>query len=155
MKPISFTHWPWRRRMASQNLMTPPLFNQTNKMAHSQLKSKNLLYRGNQYFSSGKIYPSLSNIELVHPRWRHIFRVTDHLCGEFTGHRWIPHTKASDASFDVFFDLCLIKRLSKQSWGWWFETPLRPLWRDCNATFITIILHVFAHIKIKCLAAVL
>ena len=26
-----------------------------------------------------------------------IFRVTGHLCGEFTGHRWIPHTKANDA----------------------------------------------------------
>ena len=25
------------------------------------------------------------------------FRVTGHLCGEFTGPRWIPHTKASDA----------------------------------------------------------
>ena len=26
-----------------------------------------------------------------------IFRVTGHLCGEFTGHRWIPRIKASDA----------------------------------------------------------
>ena len=26
-------------------------------------------------------------------------------------------------SFDVFFDLHLNKRLNKQSWGWWFETP--------------------------------
>ena len=26
-----------------------------------------------------------------------IFRVTDHLCGKFTGPRWILHTKASDA----------------------------------------------------------
>ena len=26
-----------------------------------------------------------------------IFRVTGPLCGEFTGHRWIPLTKASDA----------------------------------------------------------
>ena len=26
-----------------------------------------------------------------------IFRVTGHLCGEFTGLRWIPHTKVSDA----------------------------------------------------------
>ena len=25
--------------------------------------------------------------------------------------------------------------LSKHSWGWWFETPLRPLWRHCNETF--------------------
>ena len=31
--------------------------------------------------------------------------------------------------FDDFFDLRLNKRLSKQSWGWWFETPSRPLWR--------------------------
>ena len=35
-------------------------------------------------------------------------------------------------SFDVFFDLRLNKRLSKQSWGWWFETPSSPLWRHCN-----------------------
>ena len=44
-----------------------------------------------------------------------IFRVTGHLCGEFTGPRWIPRTKAS-----------------KQSWGWWFERLSRPLWRQCN-----------------------
>ena len=34
-------------------------------------------------------------------------------------------------SFDVFFDLRLNKRLHKQSWGWWFETPSRSLWRHC------------------------
>ena len=34
-----------------------------------------------------------------------IFRVTGHLCGEFTGPRWIPRTKAMTRSFDVFFDL--------------------------------------------------
>ena len=31
-----------------------------------------------------------------------IFRVTGHLCGEFTGPRWIPRTKASDAEFWCF-----------------------------------------------------
>ena len=35
-------------------------------------------------------------------------------------------------SFDVFFVLCLIKRLSKHSRGWLFETPSRPLWRHYN-----------------------
>ena len=35
-------------------------------------------------------------------------------------------------SFEVFFDLRLNKRLTKHSWGWWFETPWRLLWRDCN-----------------------
>ena len=34
--------------------------------------------------------------------------------------------------FDVFFDLWLNKQLSKQWWGWWFDTPSRPLWRHCN-----------------------
>ena len=46
--------------------------------------------------------------------------------GEFPAHR--PVTR----SFDVFFDLRLNKRLSKQSWGWWFETLSHPLWRHRN-----------------------
>ena len=57
-----------------------------------------------------------------------IYRVTGHLCGEFTGHRWIPRTKASDAELWCF-DLRLNERLSKQ---WWFATPSRPLWRHSN-----------------------
>ena len=61
-----------------------------------------------------------------------IFRVTGHLCGEFTGHRWIPRTKASDAELWCFLWSGPNERLSKQSWGWWFETPLRPLWRHSN-----------------------
>ena len=39
----------------------------------------------------------------------HIFRVGGHLCGEFTGHRWIPAQRQVTRSFDVFFDLCLKK----------------------------------------------
>ena len=31
-----------------------------------------------------------------------IFRDTGPLCGEFTGHQWIPHTKASDAELWCF-----------------------------------------------------
>ena len=38
-------------------------------------------------------------------------------------------------SFDVFFDLRLNKRLSKQSLGWWFETPTRPIWRHRNGLY--------------------
>ena len=35
-------------------------------------------------------------------------------------------------SFDVFFGLCLNKRLSKQLRRRWFETPSRSFWRHCN-----------------------
>ena len=38
--------------------------------------------------------------------------------------------------FDVYFDLRLNKWLSKQSWGWWFETLSCPLWRHCNVAHI-------------------
>ena len=46
--------------------------------------------------------------------------------GEFLAQR--PVTR----SFGVYFDLSPNKRLSKQLWGWWFETQSRPLWRHCN-----------------------
>ena len=49
--------------------------------------------------------------------------------GEFPTQR--PVTR----SFGVFFDLCLNKRFSKQSWGWWFETPSHPLWCHSNGEF--------------------
>ena len=51
------------------------------------------------------------------------------LTGEFPAQR--PVTR----SFDVFFDLRLNKRFIKQSWGWWFETLSRPLWRHRMAYF--------------------
>ena len=50
--------------------------------------------------------------------------------GEFPTQR--PVTR----SFDVFFDLRVNKRLSKQSWGCWFGKPANSLWRHSN-----VILH--------------
>ena len=44
----------------------------------------------------------------------------------------LPLQRPVTRNFDVFFDLCLSKRLNKQSWDWWFETPARSLWRYCN-----------------------
>ena len=70
-----------------------------------------------------------------------IFRVTSHLCGEFTGHRHSRCTKASDAELlCFFFDLRLNKRLSKQSLGWWFETPSNPLYWKVNLSFVIVAL---------------
>ena len=63
---------------------------------------------------------------------RSSFRVTGPLCGEFTGHRSIPLTKTSDVELWCFLSSVLNKWLSKQSLGWWFETPSHSLWRHCN-----------------------
>ena len=58
-----------------------------------------------------------------------IFRVTNHLCGEFIGPRWLPRTKASDTELWGFFFICAWIH----GWvNWWFETPSSPLWCHCN-----------------------
>ena len=54
-----------------------------------------------------------------------------------------PSQRPVARSFDVFFDLRLNKRLSKQSWGWWFETLPCPLWRHCNACLAELGRHWF------------
>ena len=69
-----------------------------------------------------------------------IFRVTGPLCGEFTGPGEFPTQRPVTRSFDVFFDLRLNKRLSKQPWGWWFETPSWSLWRHRNAKRVRYVL---------------
>ena len=61
-----------------------------------------------------------------------IFRVTGPLCREFTDPGEFPAQRSVTRRFEVFFDLRLKKRLSKQSWGWWFEAPSCSLWRHCN-----------------------
>ena len=61
-----------------------------------------------------------------------IYRVTGHLCGEFTGPGDFPAQRSVTQSFDVSFDLRLNERLSEQPWGWWFQTPSWSLWRHCN-----------------------
>ena len=44
----------------------------------------------------------------------------------------LPTQRPVTRRFDVYFDLRPNKRLCKQSWGWWFETPSCPLWRHRN-----------------------
>ena len=62
------------------------------------------------------------------------------------GPLWGNSPVTGDAEFDVFFDLRLNKQLSKQSLGWWLETPWRSLWRHGNGTqtfFIKPFLQIF------------
>ena len=68
--------------------------------------------------------------------WRHRMKTFFALlalcagCSLVTGE--FPLQRPVTRSFDIFFYLRLNKRFSKQSWGWWFETPSRSLWRHCN-----------------------
>ena len=63
--------------------------------------------------------------------------------GEFPAQR--PVTRG----FDVFFDLRPDKRLSKQSWGWWFETPSHSLWRHHNEKYLVQLCELFMGVEMK------
>ena len=79
---------------------------------------------------------ALSNIALIYVILELIFRVMALCAGNSPVTGEFPWQRPVARSFDVFFDLCLSKRFSKQSWGWWFGTPSRPLWRHYNAIWL-------------------
>ena len=74
-----------------------------------------------------KIIQKMSKLIKTYTRERHVRNMLPMLSpatDEF------PSQMPVTWSFD--FVLCLNKRLSLQSQGWWFETPSRSLWRHCN-----------------------
>ena len=68
-----------------------------------------------------------------------IFRVSGLCMGNSPVTGEFPAQRPVTRSFDVFFDLCLNKELSKQSWGWWSETQSRSLWRQYNGYNLFVI----------------
>ena len=68
--------------------------------------------------------------------WRHQMETFSALLAICAGNSPVPGEfptqRPVTRSFGVFFDLRLNKRLSKQSWCWWFETLSSPLWRHRN-----------------------
>ena len=76
------------------------------------------------------------NIKAPHSWWRHQMETFSALLAHCAGNSPVtgefPAQRPVTRSCDVFFDLRLKKRLSKQPWGWWFETPSWSLLRHCN-----------------------
>ena len=85
--------------------------------------------------------------------WRHPMETFSVLLAICTGNSPVPGEfpaqRPVTRSFDVFFDLRLNKRLSKQSWGWWFETLSCPLWRHFyKKKPMSTWIYVSGHLKI-------
>ena len=82
------------------------------------------------------IYVHSSQPDIRSSWWRHQMETFSALLALCAGNSLVtsefPSQRPVTQSFDVFFDLRLNKRLSKQSWGWSFETPSCSLWRHCN-----------------------
>ena len=69
-----------------------------------------------------------------------IFRVTGPLCREFTGHRWIPLTKANDGELWCFLWYTQNRRLSKRVRRWWIPCTLC---RPCNE----VLDHIYSQLR--------
>ena len=76
------------------------------------------------------------------PWWRHLMESFSALLALCEGNSSVagefPSQSPVTRSFDVFFDLRLNKRFSKQSKRRWFETSQCSLWRQCNSCAILI-----------------
>ena len=76
--------------------------------------------------------------------WRHQMEAFSALLAICAGNSPVPGEYPAQRpvtrSFAIFFDLRLNKRLSKQSWGWWFETLPHPLWRNVMMLYRAIVL---------------
>ena len=74
--------------------------------------------------------------------WRHQMETFSALLAICAGNSPVtvefPAQRPVTRSFDVFFDLRLNKRFSKQSWGWWIKTPSRPLWRHNDGEYLSV-----------------
>ena len=72
--------------------------------------------------------------------WRHQMETFSALLAICAGNSPVPGEfptqRPVTRSFDVYFDLRPNKWLSKQSWGWWFETLSCSLWRHRNGRFL-------------------
>ena len=77
-----------------------------------------------------------SRIQLNHDdviKWKNFPRYCPFVRGIHRSPVNSPHKGQWRGALMFFFYLCRDRRLSKHSWGWWFETPSCPLWRHCNA----------------------
>ena len=131
------THWLYVEQRVSWEIISTTCANSGYK------NDRNICLR----VMTWKLYSALLSPCVRWTWWRHqmeTFFALLALCAEkspVTG--GFPSQRPVTRSFDVFFDLRLNKRLSKQSWGWCFETPSCSLWRHCNGWLVMLAL-VFA-----------
>ena len=122
-----FTHW----HRASLNMFIPS--DDDVIIARVALLMPHLIMPRKMWF--GKCDRS-TGIVIFNPCWHHQMETFSALLALCVGNSPVtgefPTQRPVTRSFDVFYDLRLNEQLSKQSWGWGFETPSRPLCRHRN-----------------------
>ena len=103
---------------------------------HSLYISRRSTLQGSTHFTFIRRSTHPLYLYFLFSRWRHEMEICSALLALCAGNSQVtgefPSQRPVTWSFDVFFDLRLTKRLSKQSRRRWFETPSHSLWRHCN-----------------------
>ena len=125
--PKLFKDMSWHRLRSG--ILSPRYLN-THVSSHTSLPVHKAVYKAIGWYHLAEV------IVFFGSWWRHQMETFSALLAICAGNSPVPGEfpaqRPVTRSFDVFFDLRLNKRLSKQSWGWWFETLSCSLWRHCN-----------------------
>ena len=76
--------------------------------------------------------------EMMQTWWHHQMEPFSMLLAIVQGIHWSPVNSLHKGQwcralmFPLISSWIMNKQLSKQSWGWWFETPSCSLWHHCN-----------------------
>ena len=103
----------WRRRTPYLSVMKSPV--PVPPIAQTHVKFQSCASITSTYKKSNARRDQTTRIYMYDDviKWKHFPRYWPFVRA-IHRFRWIPHTKASDAELDVFFDLSLNKRLTKQ-----------------------------------------
>ena len=111
--------------------LSPFLTLHTHKplMQHKEAKNRSNSFRTLTNLPLDKMATIFLTIFHMHFReWKNCILLTNLL-------RFVPKGLID---YDSFFGLHPDKRLSKQSWDWWLETPSHSLWRHCYVHDTTV-----------------
>ena len=144
LRQLLWSHTYWATSFAMKRFSLFKIFALGNQ--HQQNDNSDVIIPGHlssaEWMSSTmrSRYLAVPCLQMTHERhlwWRHQMETFSALLAICAGNSPVPGEfptqRPVTQNFGVCFDLRPNKRLSKQSWSWWFETPSCPLWRHRNA----------------------
>ena len=110
-----------------------PLYKSADPMIANHYRPVSIYLHFPNYLSKQCTQDYLIFLWNINSWWRHQMETVSALLAIWAGNSPVPGEFSAQRpvtrGFDVFFDLRPDKQLTKQSWGWWFESPSHSLWR--------------------------
>ena len=131
---LAYFRWHWGVQNTGYDIEINTIFINFFRKSHHHTNSS---IEENTFQTVKSIYSAISTFAFFEITWwRHKMETFSALLDLCEGNSPVtggsPSQKPETRSFDVFVDLRLNKRLTKQSIHRWYGTPSRPSWRHYN-----------------------